>query len=326
VSCPEPGRLAAAVTGEDAAVLDHARDCLPCRAALVEQRQVITALRTLARPAMRPERRAELAAEVMAASDAPQPRWRGERVMAIVAGAVAAAAVAMIVLAMQTRHAQAPSAPEITTRDEPAIAFRNAARLPPVRYAAPERARVIASGADYARAHEGEQDVVVLRDGELSVDATDREPVTIIAGDTRVVIAASRAKVVARRGVIVTTRVFAGTAEVTTNGRSQVIDAGAVWTREPENTAEPAASADSIAAFRAGWEHLRAHRHPQAIASFDRATDPVVAEEAAFWGAIASERAGDADGAATRLRAFLERFPSSPRADDARAALVRVAQ
>ncbi len=326
MSCPDPGRLAAAVSGEDPAVIDHARDCLPCRAALVEQRQVIAALRTLARPAMRAERRAELAAEVMAASDVPQPRWRGERVMGIVAGAVVATAAAVFLLATQPRSVKAPPAPEVATHDEPAVAFRSAARLAPVRYAAPERARVIASGADYARAHEGEQDVVVLRDGELSVDATDREPVTIIAGDTRVVIAASRAKIIARRGVIVTTRVFAGTAEVTTNGRSQVIDAGTGWTREPESAPEPAASADSIAAFRAGWEHLRAHRHPQAIAAFDRATDPVVAEEAVFWGAIACERAGDADGAATRLRAFLERFPSSPRADDARAALVRVAQ
>lgn len=326
MSCPDQAGLAAAVSGEAPAVLEHARDCLPCRAALLEQRQVITALRTLARPAMRAERRAELAAEVMAASDVPLRHWRGERVMALVAGAVAAAAVVVIVLATQPRAAQAPAAPEVTTRDEPSVAFRGTARLAPVRYAAPERASVIASGADYARAHEGEPDVVVLRDGELSVDATDREPVTIIAGDTRVVVAASRAKIVARRGVIVTTRVFAGTAEVTTNGRSQVIDAGAVWTREPEIAAEPAASADSIAAFRAGWEHLRAHRHPQAIAAFDRATDPVVAEEAAFWGAIACERAGDADGAATRLQAFLDRFPSSPRADDARAALVRVTQ
>ena len=53
-------------------------------------------------------------------------------------------------------------------------------------------------------------------------------------------------------------------------------------------------------------------------------TDPVVAEDAAFWAAIATERAGDSDGAATRLRTFLDRFPASPRAEAARAALERV--
>jgi uncharacterized cupin superfamily protein len=170
----------------------------------------------------------------------------------------------------------------------------------------------------------GDEDVVTLRDGEVSVDATDREPVTVVAGDTKVTIA-SRAKVVARRGVIVTARVFAGTAHVTTtNGRQQVIDAGDVWMREPDVTPTAVAATDSLVAFRTGWEELRAHHHPQAIAAFDRATDPVVAEDAAFWAAIATERAGDLDGAATRLRAFLDRFPSSPRAEAARAALDRV--
>jgi TolA-binding protein len=77
----------------------------------------------------------------------------------------------------------------------------------------------------------------------------------------------------------------------------------------------------SLATFRTGWEALHEGRNTDAIAAFDRATDPVVAEDAAFWAAVATERAGDAEAAARRYRAFLDRFPQSPHADTARSAL-----
>src|SRR5688500_1057629 len=38
-----------------------------------------------------------------------------------------------------------------------------------------------------------------------------------------------------------------------------------------------------VAAFRRGWEALRAQQYADAIGAFDRATDPAVAEDAAFW-------------------------------------------
>lgn len=324
MSCPSPARLAAAASGEDLEVIEHTRECLTCRALLIEQRELLAIARKLPRPTLQPERRAALAAEVMAASDFTAPRWRGERVMGIAAGAVAVAAVVTLVIASRPPAGQAPAGPEIASLDEPATKSARRAQLESV--APPQRAAIIGKGAVFARAQRGDQDVVTLRDGEVAVDATDGEPVVIVAGDTRVMIAASRANVVARGGVIVTTRVFAGTAQVTANGRSHVIDAGAVWTRDPDPTPAQAAAADSLSAFRLGWEELRAQRHAEAIAAFDRATDPVVAEDAAFWAAIATERAGDRDGAASRLRLFLERFPTSPRAETARVALVRVTQ
>lgn len=73
-------------------------------------------------------------------------------------------------------------------------------------------------------------------------------------------------------------------------------------------------------AFRAGWEALREARYADAIAAFDRATDPAVAEDAAFWAAIAAQRAGQADDARKRLDLFLATFPESPRAESARRA------
>jgi hypothetical protein len=325
VTCPAQARLAAAASGEDAAAVAHTRDCLSCRVAYEQQRIVIAAARAMQPVRLRPERRAELAAEVMAQGDLDAPRWRGERVMAVVSSVVAVAAVVTLVLAGRAPAPEVPFTAAAPTADEPAVRVVRAERQEPV--AEPVRAAVTATGAVFAREQRGDQDVVTLADGEVSVDSTDREPVTIVAGDTRVVITSSRAKVVARRGVIVTTHVFAGTAQVTSKGRSVVIASGDVWMRDPE-AATPheaaAAPGDSLASFRQGWEDLRAHHYPQAIAAFDRATDPVVAEDAAFWAAIATERAGDNDGAATRLRAFLERFPQSLRADAARAGLARV--
>ncbi len=325
MNCPGQARIAAAAAGEDPAVIDHARDCLNCRTVLREQQLVADAVRILPRPRLDPRRRAELAAEVMAYSELEaHPPWRGERVMIVAASLVAAAAIVTLVLASGIRSVDAPSAPEVASIEEPSVKSIARAQIDPV--PAPLRASLVGKGADFARTQRGDQDVVTLHDGELTIDATASDPVTIVAGDTRVTIASSRATVVARRGVIVTASVFAGTAHVTTTGgRLHVIDAGDVWIRDPE--AKPTAAAGarvSLEAFRIGWEALRAQQHPQAIAAFDRATDPVVAEDAAFWAAIAAERAGDPDDAATRLRSFLDRFPTSPRTEAARAALERV--
>ena len=324
MTCPTPQRLAAAASGEDLAALEHARECAACGASLTEQRELIAIARMMRVPPMRAEHRAALAAEVMAQTDFEEAQrpWRGERVMAIAATAVALAAVATIVLAMRGLQPSVPDAPAVATVDELPVETSARVHLDPI--APPRRAAVVSVDADFVRAQHGDRDVVTLRDGSVSIDSTDREPVVVVAGDARVTLTGSRAKLVARRGVLVTTHVFAGTAHVTANGRSQVIDAGDVWMREEEPKPVESAASDSLASFRTGWEALRAHRNAQAIAAFDRATDPVVAEDAAFWAAIATERAGDLDGAATRLRAFLERFPESPRAEAARTALGRV--
>ena len=76
------------------------------------------------------------------------------------------------------------------------------------------------------------------------------------------------------------------------------LPAGTVWRREaladprPATPAvpprpEPVTPTGAAAAFRNGWEALRAERYRDAIAAFDRASDPVVAEDAAYWAAAA---------------------------------------
>jgi TolA-binding protein len=90
--------------------------------------------------------------------------------------------------------------------------------------------------------------------------------------------------------------------------------------RQAEIDREMLVEQTPVAAFRAGWEALRAARYADAIAAFDRATDPAVAEDAMFWAAISAQRAGQADDARKRLDVFLATFPESPRAESARRA------
>lgn len=297
--CPAPERLAAAVAGEDEDALAHAATCAACGECVVAQQELVGALRGMPIATLTPARRDELAAEVIARADrlgAPRRRW-----WALPGAALAAAAAALVVVV-----ARAP-APEhavelgALTVVEPASEPRHAmtAQLPPVpRVVQPATPRQMK-----------------LTDGELTVDAAGGGPITVITGDTRILVR-SRAKLVARRGVIVQAHVFAGTAEIERAGRTQVIEAGDVWTAPGGN--------DSLAAFRAGWEALHAKSYAEAIAAFDRATDEIVAEDAAFWSAIASERAGNLADAERRLQRFLETYASSPRADAARSALARV--
>lgn len=295
-SCPTPERLAAAASGEDTDATTHAMSCLDCARVVDDQRQLIALVRGSKAPPLSQGRRDELAAEIMARADEParstRARWLLGAAALVAAGVTAWMLVPDDVAVTTVALDPLTSSPEV----EMQARLATAESAPPV----PRR------------------EIVKLSDGELSIDATDREPVTVVVGDTRIVIRA-RAKVVARAGLIVTAHVFAGTAEIESAGRRQIIEAGDVWTRETEPI-----HGDSLGAFRTGWEALRAGRHAEAVAAFDRATDEVVAEDAAFWAAIASERGGDRQGAAQRLRAFLERFPGSPRADAARSALDRV--
>ena len=87
---------------------------------------------------------------------------------------------------------------------------------------------------------------------------------------------------------------------------------------------EASAPPSGVAAFRAGWEALRAGQPRVARAHFERADDPAVREDAAYWAAVASERAGERVEAARRFREFARLYPASPRAADARAAAARL--
>lgn len=315
-------------------------------------------------PALTRSHRAALAAEVMARADAadvvadthePDDDARtdelGRRRRWIAGGIFAttlAAAAALVIVAL-TSSVPEP-APEVA-RGEPApvpapvpAPAPAPPRVAPAPVAPPvqrELAGVIGTKAKFSRETTEALDVVRLRDGELAIDALASRAVEIVAGTTRIAIPTStKATVIARAGVIESVAVFAGSVEVIAGDRTATIEAGAVWERTTIKVADadqlgPAAptaptppardeTAISLQAFRDGWTALRAGDHRTAIAAFDRATDPVVAEDAAYWAAIATERAGDRELAAKRYTDFVARFPASPRAGSARAAIARL--
>ena len=352
--CPSPERLAAALDDHDLVVASHVTECVACRCVLADQRAIRELVRRAARPPLSPARRALIASEVMAHADHAGPSFlrRGLRKpsrpwrWSIAAVVASAAAVLVAVIGLRTHvTAESPVAPS-RARDELALhvtgtsheiapdAPVNPAASPP----APKREAVARSprttlaelGGTEALTRETTTvaDVVALREGALTVDARSSRPITVVTRDTTIEIRGARATVIAHAGAIGSVAVFAGSVEITTGGHRQIVETGGAWTPAPTGPAVPTGPtpptpAAAMVAFRDGWAALRLHRHADAIAAFDRATDPVVVEDATFWGAIAAERGHviDANGhrdAVRRFTNFLTQFPSSPRAAAAR--------
>jgi hypothetical protein len=342
----------------------HLAGCLTCRAAVADQRAIRALIRATPAPPLPRDRREAIAAEVAATvGQLPPPRdagaatepadvpalaelpvvppvrarhrshriWRG-----VAAAALAGAAAIAIARGPRARSADpavAPAvAPAIAPADAPrfdlaAVPASPEAVAPAVRGVAhepapapPPPAIARAHGAaDFTRGEVADRDVLALRGGSVTLDARDAREIAVTARGTTVRVDDAKVRVVAHRGAIASVTVFAGSAEVTTGGVRTVIEAGMVWVPEAVG---PEAALDE---FRAGWTALRAGEHGPAIAAFDRATDPVVAEDAAYWAAVASERAGDRGAAARRFAAFAARFPDSPHAEAAHRALARLA-
>jgi hypothetical protein len=307
-----------AAEGRCGSIDDHVGDCARCAALVAEQRAIGELARKLPLPALPTRRRAAILAEALAVSDVPVRR---SRFWPVTGGLAVAATVAAVLLA----HREAPPVPVAIA---PAVApTLPVAPAPPPAVAPLPKAPVaaeVAGTATFTRASVAKRDTLRLGEGEIVIDARDREPVAVTARDTTIAIANARVSVTAHHGVIVATRVFAGSVEVTSGAAHRVLETGEVWSR-PLDLPPASAAATSLAAFRSGWEALRGGHTSEAIASFDRATDEVVAEDAAFWAAVAADRGGDVPEAVRRLRAFLERFPASPHADAARASLAKTA-
>ena len=259
-------------------------------------------------------------------------RWFGRAAIAVTSLALAALLALYIVTRTRSEQALAvappspPSSPAPAPGPHveplaapPAVAPVPAVRPPSLAPAPPEMATAKIDGTgDYAREARGDRDVVSLSGGDVTVDSVGTRAISVIHGDTSVIAKSAKAKVVAKRGVIAQVTVIAGSVEVTVGDKRVIIEQGMTWDRNGSRE-------DSLAAFRTGWEALRAGDNAAALAAFDLATDDVVAEDALYWSAIASERLHDAAGAVTRYRALVDRFPKSPRVPAAEAAIARLA-
>ena len=347
-ACPAGLRLAAHVSGEeDREVVAHLDGCAPCRVLVAEQREVVTLAAALPPPrALTRSHREALAAEIMARADVAEApvddaaesreieviQRRRRRVAGVIFATTIAAAAAVVIVAMTSVPAPKPAEVATVEPTTPPVApAPPSVPVPP----APEPAGVTGAKAQFTRETTAGTDVVRLRDGELAIDALATRAVEIVAGTTRIAIPTStRAAVVARAGVIESVTVFAGSVEVIAGDRKATVAAGAAWERttlkvakptpEPSDADRTALATSSLQAFREGWTALRTGNHQAAIEAFDRATDPVVAEDATYWAANATERAGDRVRAAKRYADFVARFPASPRAAAAEAAIVRL--
>jgi TolA-binding protein len=343
--CPSHHRLTAASAGEDLEAELHAETCARCRAEL----DALTALVDLARqlpepPALPADRRAAIRAAALATAElsarpaAPRrapPRLRP----ALGAAAACAAAAAIAIAAWHTREAIAPSAaltvpPPVAepsaapapTRAPNAVASAAAPAQTPEQAPAPAASTPRAAASEPPRiaaaAPEPARKPPAFHDTTSTIDARNTEPVSLVSGDTTVHVADSQVEVTSRGGVVTAVRVLAGHARIEQRGHAQIIATGEIWVRPDQPPrATPAASLQS---FADGWTALRANHYADAIAAFDRADDPVIVEDAAYWAAIASARSGDRVGAGRRLRDFLARFPTSSRLDAARHALAHL--
>ena len=291
-------------------------------------------------PKLEGDRRARLAVETLALADAARARrpWLGIGLGLAAAAAVAYAGWSTLrtgpeplaiawpdhawVLARTPVVHAMPEAIHDSVAVMPAPKRTNDGVAPRViAVAAPSASNAAASisgddDADFTRDDANERDIVLLHDGTISIDARDRAPVAVAIGDTTIQVKNARVEIHAEHGLIVSAHAFAGSVERTSPESTAVISSGEVWTPPPAEA--------SLSAFRRGWQALHDGRNQEALAAFARASDPVIAEESAFWAAIASQRIGDLEGATLRFKAFLDAYPKSPRADAARAVLAKL--
>ena len=324
-SCPSDELFAAAVAGEAPELDEHVASCLRCTRELELQRELIGRARSVAVPVLSKPRRMALAAETLARAGAEQ--HRGTRIT--LAAALATAAGVAIVIAVAPLHEAppnmtAPIAMPLPVHVDPPPPVQPPTRIEvpaptpaPVQTPARRPAALASSDGVLERTRLRGRDTIHLHDGTLVVDARDRTPVSVIAGGVAVAIADSRVKLVAVADLVISVHVIIGAADLTRGDAHDKLVAGATWT-------PPVAPATSLAMFRAGWKSLREEHFADAIAAFDLARDPVVAEDAAYWGAVAASRAGRDHEARTRFEAFLKAFPDSTRTDAAKAAIAAI--
>jgi hypothetical protein len=337
-ACPDPVRLVAASSGEDVAALAHAAGCPACRRAMRDHLALRDLARGLSAPALERGRCDGMSAELLARAEdlviaQPLPPavivepWQRTRravaAVAVAAGALAAAAAALTFLDPAPPRTDlavvaATPSPEIgpattvvhlTVPPEPPPALR------------PRPATVTAGrSARYDRRDDGATDRIALREGTVTIEASAATAPVVVSGkNVRVRTGKARLAAHAEGGIVRQVQVFAGSVEIQTGSAIVVVTAGETWSWD-----DPAAAA-RVAAFRTGWDALRARDFTTAATELDKARDDRgVGEDATYWAAIAWGRAGEPARARAGLERFLDRFPRATRAGEAHLALARL--
>lgn len=316
--CLTPAELAEAAGADELPA--HVADCVACRAAIEDQRGIHDLVRLMPAPPLPSARREAIAAEVMARADQlAEPRTRFAAGRFVLGGLAAAAALLVSVGLHRDRPVPLLARVELAASEPLGLDVLGVAyeAAPPAPTTPPALIRA-EPATEYSRRASDSLDLLELRDGIVTVDARNTRTVDIAVRGTTVHVEHAKIRVVARAGVVETVTVFAGSVEVTRNGKLVVVEAGMTWM--PDTVGR----ATAMRAFQTGWAALRDGNLATALTAFDSARDPVIAEDASYWAAVTAERAGNRPDAARRFAGFLTAFPDSPHSDAARSALARL--
>lgn len=349
---PSPVELSRAmIEGVDRRLDEHLRSCERCAAIWAEWTEVDMLVRRRPAPQVAGERSARVLAAVLEETRAADQSARGTRPLWIwgsLAGAAAAAAVAIVIGVRSTPPAEVPPS---------AIAqvYRGTVRAH--------------EGARFERVSGVPDEVVRLFEGKVSVDVDplrEGERFRIVVGDGEVEVRGTSFDVVAVGDALESVLVDHGVVDVKPGSRPAVVlldgqrwdarssDGGEGEPTEatppralkelPARAAQPAPQAPSPPApipsapsepevkhaapslpmaehFDRGWTQLREGRFGEAARTFEEAlakypSDPL-AEDASFWRGVALARAKRSQDAARALAAFIDAYPTSPRAGEA---------
>jgi hypothetical protein len=345
--CPPGWKLTRAVSEGlgDPAIDAHVRGCARCWAEAEGLAAVLMHGQDLPAPeGMTTASRQAISVTLLTAGGNPAPRRRIGRVL-VVAG-VAVGAIALLLFA---RRARLPIAPA------PAPVVAEGRSLAP----APGRSRAAIraiGGARFSRVQSAPDDVVLLDEGSLVFEVAPLpagERFRVRTADAEVEVRGTRFRVSAARGELVAVYVTEGRVEVRSPGGGHaLLEAGDEWVRGTGEAPAAAAATPVAKAPRrpaperapAPSEARAVANEPTARASFDRAWALLrqgdargaaalfaevealaagrgIAEDALYWRAVATARAGEARPAVTLLGDFLSRFPASSRRGEAATAL-----
>jgi TolA-binding protein len=243
---------------------------------------------------------------------------------ALLAGLAAAASIALAVVATRPRD---PVAPPV-----------------PAQAAAQTRASISAVGAArFARVRPPPDELVRLEEGSIVLEVTHLPPgerFRVQTDDGEVEVHGTRFEVTASNRKLVAVSVSKGRVAIASpSGAAAVLDAGDEWVASrsaaaPAEVPPPAPPKAAVAvsspraaraSFDRAWSRLREGRAREAASSFAEverlASDRGIKEDALYWRAVATARAGDPEAARRLFAEFLGRFPSASRRGEAATAL-----